>query len=128
MDNLFLVIDGVEIDGIEEDDYTAYEEELGVTDRMISGRLVEELRATVWVVEVNYREIDSETLEKLTKAIKATRKHQLFFLPSSGGEELKTGFFHLSTLPQPTLTRWLPGTKPKWSGYTLRFEEIDGHD
>lgn len=128
MANLFLSIDGVEIDGIEEGSYTAYEQELGEVDRMISGRLVEELRATVWVVEVSYGDIDSDVMERLQTALKSTRKHQLFFLPSTGGTELKTGFFHLTTLPQPTLTRWLDGTLPTWSGFTLHFEEIDGHD
>ena len=62
---VFLIIDGVEISGIEQDDYSAYEEELGVSDRMISGRRVEEVRATIWHVEVNFAEIDRETLEKV---------------------------------------------------------------
>lgn len=128
MSNLFLSIDGVEIDGIEENGYTAYEQELGVSDRMASGRLVEELSATIWVVEVSYNDIDADTMERLQTAMKSTRNHQLFFLPSTGGTELKTGFFHLTVQPQPTLTRWLDGTVPRWSGFTLRFEEINGHD
>ena len=51
MENMFLSIDGIEIEDLEEGDYTAYEEELGVSERMISGRRVEEIRATIWVVE-----------------------------------------------------------------------------
>lgn len=128
MANVFLSIDGIEIDGIEEGDYTAYEEELGVSDRMISGRRVEELRATVWVVEVNWSAIGAYTMERLQTALHAKRQHQLFFLPSTGGTELKTGFFHLTAQPQPTLSRWFEGSTPEWSGFTLRFEEIDGHD
>lgn len=128
MSNLFLVIDGVEIDGIEENDYTAYEEELGVSDRMISGRRVEELRATVWVVQVNYSSIDADTMARLQTALHATRRHFLVFLPSTGGSELKTGYFHMTAQPQPTLSRWNNGGVPEWSGFTLRFEEIDGHD
>lgn len=127
MANMFLSIDGVEIDGITENDYTAYEEELGVSDRMISGRRVEELRATVWVVQVNYSSIDSETMMNLQTALHSTRRHFLVFLPSTGGTELKTGYFHMTAQPQPTLSRWLEGTTPEWAGFTLRFEEIDGH-
>ena len=127
MANLFLSIDGIEIEDAEEGAYTAYEQELGVSDRMISGRLVEELRATVWVVEVSLNEISADTMEKLQAAMKATRRHRLFFLPSTGGTELKTGFFHLTVQPQPTLTRWLDGTTPTWDGFTLHFEEISGH-
>ena len=127
-ENIFLTIDGIEIEDLEQDDYTAYEEELGVADRMISGRRVEELRSTIWVVEISYESIDADTMRQLNAAFKASRKHQLFFLPSTGGTELKTGWFHLTTLPQPTLNRWRPEEGPMWSGYTLRFEEIDGHD
>ena len=76
--NLFLRIDDVEISHIEEGDYTAYEQELGVSDRMISGRRVEELRATVWVVEVSYSAIDSDTMLRLSAALKATRQHRFF--------------------------------------------------
>lgn len=128
MANLFLSIDGIEIDGIEEGDYTAYEEELGVSDRMISGRRVEEVRAKVWVVQVNYSSILADVMERLQTALHATRRHFLVFLPSTGGEELKTGYFHLTAQPQPTLTRWYDGTTPEWAGFTLKFEEIDGHD
>ena len=127
-ENAFLVIDGIEIEDLEQDDYTAYEEELGVSDRMFSGRHVEELRATVWVVELRYSSIDAETMARLNVAFKASRRHQLFFLPSTGGTELATGWFHLTALPQPSLNRWRGAEDPVWSDYTLRFEEIDGHD
>lgn len=128
MANLFLSIDGIEIDGIEEGDYTAYEEELGVSDRMISGRRVEELRAVVWVVQVNYSSIDADTMSKLQTALHATRRHFLTFLPSTGGTNLVSGYFHLTAQPQPTLTRWYDGYSPEWGGFTLNFEEIEGHD
>ena len=88
MENMFLSIDGIEIEDLEEGDYTAYEEELGVSERMISGRRVEEIRATIWVVEVNFSSIDYETMSRLNTAFKASRRHQLFFLPSTGGTEL----------------------------------------
>jgi len=126
-ENAFLIIDGIEIEDLERDDYTAYEQELGVSDRMISGRRVEELRATVWVVEISYASIDAETMAKLNAKFKVSRKHTLFFLPSTGGAELVTGTFHLTALPAPSLNRWPNGETPMWSGYTLRFEEIDGH-
>lgn len=127
-ENLFLNIDGVNVDGIEEGDYTAYEQELGTFERMISGRMIEELRAKVWVIEVSYGDIDMDTLSLLTAAMSNTRTHQITFLPPNGSTELVSSQFHLTTLPQPTLSRWLPGTTPMWSGYTLHFEEINGHD
>ena len=112
MENMFLSIDGIEIEDLEEGDYTAYEEELGVSERMISGRRVEEIRATIWVVDT---------------AFKASRRHQLFFLPSTGGTELVQGWFHLMEPPSPSLTRWRDNG-PEWAAYKLTFEEIDGHD
>lgn len=126
--NRFLSIDGVEIEDAEEGDYTAYEQELGVSDRMISGRRVEELRATIWVVEVGLANIETDTLKTLQDVLRTRREHELFFLPDTGSTELVTGKFHLTTLPSPSLTRWRAGEQPSWSGFTLRFEEIDGHD
>ena len=61
-ENMFLSIDGFEVPDLEEGDYTAYEQELGVSERMISGRRIEELRATIWVVELNFSAIDAETM------------------------------------------------------------------
>lgn len=126
-ENVFLNIDGVIVDGIEEGSYTAYEQELGTFERMISGRMIEELRAKVWIVEVSYGDIDCETMQILQSALSANRTHKLTFLPSTGGSKLVSGTFHLTTLPQPTLSRWLPGTTPMWSGFTLHFEEVSGH-
>lgn len=126
-ENLFLSIDGYEVEDLEEGDYTAYEEELGVSDRMISGRRVEEIRATIWVVELEYSSITAEQMLTINSLLKASRKHQLFFLPSTGGKELVSGWFHLTEQPQPKLNRWT-GDTPVWGSYKLVFEEIDGHD
>ena len=115
MENMFLSIDGIEIEDLEEGDYTAYEEKL------------EEIRATIWVVEVNFSSIDYETMSRLNTGFKASRRHQLFFLPSTGGTELVQGWFHLMEPPSPSLTRWRDNG-PEWAAYKLTFEEIDGHD
>ena len=125
-ENMFLSIDGFEVPDLEEGDYTAYEQELGVSERMISGRRIEELRATIWVVELNFSAIDAETMATLNAVLKASREHQLFFLPSTGGEELVNGVFHLVEQPAPALSR-LDASGPMWSDYALRFEEVDGH-
>lgn len=125
-ENMFLSIDGFEVPDLEEGDYTAYEQELGVSERMISGRRIEELRATIWVVELNFSAIDAETMATLNAILKASREHQLFFLPSTGGEELVNGVFHLVEQPAPALSRW-DASGPMWSDYALRFEEVNGH-
>lgn len=126
-ENMFLSIDGIEIEDAEEGDYTAYEKELGVSARMISGRRVEEIRATIWVVKVELSSLSADTMARLSKALKAKRQHQLFFLPSTGGSELASGMFNLVEQPTPTLSRWWEGG-PVWDSYKLTFEEIDGHD
>ena len=125
-ENMFLSIDGFEVPDLEEGDYTAYEQELGVSERMISGRRIEELRATIWVVELNFSAIDAETMATLNTVLKASREHQLFVLSSTGGEELVNGIFHLVEQPAPALSRW-DASGPMWSDYALRFEEVDGH-
>lgn len=128
METLFLSIDGVPIEDVEENGYTAYEQELGTFERMISGRMVKEIRSKVWVVEVSYEDISTETMLSLQTAMRLRKEHQLTFLPSDGRTELITSLFHLTVLPSPTLRSWLPNTTPAWSSFTLHFEEINGHD
>ena len=128
MDNLFLTIDGINIEDVQEGGYIAYEQELGTFQRMISGRYIQELRAKVWVVEISYDEIDTQTMFALQNAIRSRRTHDLTFLPSTGSTERITSTFLLTTLPQPSLTRWYPGENPSWSGFTLHFEEAESHD
>lgn len=126
MPNLFLSIDGLEIADLVEGDYTAYEQELGTSARMASGRRVEEIGATVWVVELKYSSLDADTMATLNTILKASRTYELFFLPSTGGTELVTSTFQLAALPTPKLSRWRSST-PEWADYSLRFEEVDGH-
>lgn len=127
MDNLFLSIDGIDIEDLEQGDYYAYEEELSVSARMIDGRRIEEVQGKVWVVGLRSNAISGEQMVELSRAIAANSQHELFFLPSNGGTELATGTFHLAERPQPALQRWT-GEWPEWSGYELRFEEIECHD
>ena len=127
MDNLFLMIDGIQIEDLIEGDYSAYEQELGKAERMVSGRMVEEMQGTVWVVSLNIDAIDADTLATLSAALKSTRQHELFFLPSTGGTELATGIFRLAAPGAPTLRSWRGGV-PEWQGYALTFEEINCHD
>lgn len=124
--NLFLNIDGIDIEDLEAGDYSAYEQELGVSERMISGRLIEELRATIWVVKVRYGAIDAATMAALNAKFKASRDHALIFLPSTGGTELASGTFHLREPPAPALKSWTDET-PMWEDYELTFEEVTGH-
>lgn len=123
----FLIIDGIQIEDLLEGDYSAYEQELGRSERMASGRLVEELQGTIWVLQLNIDAIDAVTMASLSTALKSTREHELFFLPSTGGTELKTGYFHLSAPAAPSLRCWRGGL-PEWQGYALTFEEINCHD
>ena len=124
---LFLMIDGVQIEDLLEGDYSAYEQELGKTQRMASGRLVEERQGTIWVLQLNIDVLDAETMARLSTALKSTREHEIFFLPSTGGTELATGKFHLAAPATPSLRSWRGGL-PEWQGYALTFEEIECHD
>ena len=128
---VFLVIDGVAIDGIEKGDYSAYEKELGVADRMADGTRVEEIGAVIWVVEVNYGRIDRDTLAQLQTKLRTQREHQLFFLPDTGQNELTSGVFHLVERPQPTVAEFFDDDESGaqiWEGLSLTFEEVTGHD
>lgn len=128
---VFLIIDGIEIDGIEKGDYSAYEQELGVSERMIDGTRVEEIRATIWVVEVSWGRIDRDTLAQIQAKLRTQREHQLVFLPNTGQRTLVSSTFHLVERPKPALDEFFDDDESEeqiWQGMDLVFEEVTGHD
>lgn len=131
--SVFLVIDNVEVDDAEAGAYTAYEEELGVSERMADGTLVEEVRGHVWVVEVDLGAMEQTKLQAVQNVLRSRRVHQLFFLPPTGQNNLSTGLFRLTELPKPSLESFLDDDDDEpdvqiWNSFSLKFEEIRPHD
>lgn len=130
---VFLVIDNMEVDNAEAGAYTVYEEELGVSERMADGTLVEEVRGHVWVVEVDLGAMEQAKLQAIQNALRSRRVHQLFFLPPTGQNNLSTGLFRLTELPKPSLESFLDDDDDEpdvqiWNSFALKFEEIRPHD
>lgn len=129
MGGVFLIIDGITIEDLGQDDFKVYEKELAYTDRMLSGRLVEELQAKVWCIEVDFGMVSADVLEPLSEKLSDPnqRTHQIFFLPPNGGTDMISSRFHVMKTPTPSLSLWT-GDFPIWNSYSLTFEEVNGHD
>lgn len=126
MDKTFLVIDGILIPDMESGSLRIYQRDLGEYIRMINGRLVNEDRGYIWVIEADFEDIDTELLQQIDAAMAAKKNHTIAFLPPNGAKELISSEFYLTSTPTPALKSWMEEL-PNWSGLAYVFEEIEPH-
>lgn len=126
MNNIFLIIDDILIPDMERGNLKIYRVPLDVTARMISGRLTMEKRGYYWRIEANFSDIDTELLQQIDAALLANDTHTITFLPPTGGAEVLTEEFYLTSSPKPGLKSWMEEL-PEWSGFAYVFEEVRPH-
>lgn len=84
----------------ESDDYKVYPEELGEQLTMISGRLVEEVRGTVDIIEYSYKYFDKDLMRKCLSDLRSKQVLEVTYLvPES--DEMKQGRFICTSKPTP---------------------------
>lgn len=122
----FLIINNILIPDMEKDSLIIYESPLDQNLRMISGRMVIEERGSIWVIQANFEDIDTDLLKQLTASLRSNRVHIIAFLPPDGGTELVTSQFVLTEQPNPALRSW-QNDFPEWGGMSYTFEEERPH-
>lgn len=107
--------------------YTAYEEDLTVEIEMISGRLVKELRGTVWRVNYQYGFFNDLDRSRVIKACRKGRKYPIIcsFLPPDGGDMI-TSTFYATSFTEPKFM-WSADGKPLWGDFSVSLREERPH-
>lgn len=122
----FLIINNILIPDMESDSLIIYENPLDQYIRMISGRLVEEERGKIWVIQATFEDIDPDLFRELTASLRGNVEHVIAFLPPDGGKDIISSRFYLTQQPNPKLRSWL-NEYPDWGGLSYTFEEIEPH-
>ena len=120
-----LVINGVQIPTSTRDRYQAYEEDLKVEVPMISGRMVEEVRGTVWRINYAYDYMGDAKLKEVLEVLRRRGTKTVNFLPDNG-TEMVTGTFRVESITPPTLAFFRDGT-PKWHNLAFSLREVKPH-
>lgn len=126
MNKTFLIIDNILIPDMERNSLKISRVPLDVTIRMISGRLVMEKRGYYWRIEASFSDLDTELLQQIDAALLASDTHTITFLPPTGGKDVQTEQFYLTSGPKPGLKSWMEEL-PEWSGFSYVFEGIQPH-
>lgn len=113
--------------------YSAVLAPLSESVEMISGRLVQELRGSVWQVSYKYNYFSPDMKDRVIAACRKGRRGPIwcdFLPPESGGELLSSRFWVMDyTEPKFYWSRDVRGAPvPFWGGYALKLREVRPSD
>lgn len=117
-----LIINEVLLPTTTHDRYSAHPVDAKVQLEMISTRMVEEVRGTVWEITYSYDYMGDAKCREVLGVLRSRGVKQVAFLPDNG-DELLTSTFLVTSLTQPTLA-FFRGGVAKWHNlaFTLREE------
>lgn len=122
-----LIINGMELPKTSNDKYTAYPDELGVTDTMVNGRMVFEVRGTVWMIEYSYDHMPDTMLRQLLPYLQKKQPVQCFFREPTS-DEMQSGVFLCTSPPRPTVAFFDAEGNPIWHNVKFTLREVESHD
>lgn len=121
-----LTIEGTDYPKTSNDKYKCYQEFIGESLRMISGRRVMERRAKIQVIEYSYDYFQPELMQQCLKDLRANKSLSVTYLEPESGT-WRTDQFHCTQYPAPTFA-FDRGGKPCWHNIRFKLESVEGVD
>lgn len=121
-----LIIGGIVLPETSNDKYKCYEEPLGESIAMISGRTIREDRGKVWMVEYAYDYLGNNLCRQVLDALRYGQPLTIQFLPDNGDELLSSVFIRTSLTP-PSFAFSREG-KGLWHNLAFTLREVTPHD
>lgn len=114
--------------------YKADTEDLSVEVTMITGRIVKEIRGSVWRVSYQYGYFDDALKNDFIAACEKGRKQPITcgFLPQESTEALKYSDFFVTSFRRPKFMWSKEGAEgtpvPLWGDFYVELREVEPHD
>lgn len=109
--------------------YTCYKEILSDDVEMLTGRLVKEIRGSVWHVSYQYGFFNDDNRKKLMEICERGRNEAIrcSFLPQDSDEALTSSSFYVVSFTRPKFM-WSSEDKPMWADFSIELREVEPSD
>jgi hypothetical protein len=120
-----LIINGTILPLVNHDKYKCYPQDLAEQIEMISGRIVQEVRGTVQIIEWSYDKMTDETYRSLLAALRGGEM-TVTYLPDDS-DTMQTGKFLCTEYPAPAFA-FASNGKALWHNVSFKLREARPHD
>lgn len=117
---------GIALPEVSRDQYKCYPATLSQQVEMISGRLVEEVRGHVQMIEYAYDYMGNELMRQVLEVLRSGTSFPVAYLPDEGNQ-LVSGIFLCTSITQPTMAFSRRGV-PYWHNFSFTLREVKPHD
>ena len=122
-----LILNGsIVLPEVSRDQYKCYPAILSQQVEMISGRLVEEVRGKVQMVEYAYDYMGNSLLRQVLAVLRSGKSFPAAYLPDEG-DSLVNGIFLCTSITQPSMAFSRRGV-PYWHNFAFTLREVKPHD
>ena len=108
------------------DRYKCYPADLSRQIEMISGRMVEEVRGQVQMIEYAYDYMGNDLMRRVLAVLRSRTSFPVAYLPDDG-DSLVNGIFLCTSLTQPTMAFSIRDV-PYWHNFAFTLREVKPHN
>ena len=116
---------GIALPEASKNKYKCYPDNLKQQVEMISGRMVEEERGTVQMIEYSYDYMGNELMRQVLAVLRSGKSFPAAYLPDNG-DHLVSSVFLCTSLTQPTFAFSRRGV-PYWHNFAFTLREVKPH-
>lgn len=120
-----LIVNGITLPNVKGGRYTCYEDVLSESVEMISGRMVEEVRGVVYVVEYRNDSMENSMYQNLIATLRSGKSFTVTAIPDNQDETI-TSTFVCTERPKPTFGMEHLG-EPVWNNISFTLREVYPH-
>lgn len=120
-----LIVNGITLPNVKGGRYTCYEDVLSESVEMISGRMVEEVRGIVYVVEYRIDSMENSLYQSLIPILRSGESFPVQVLPDNSSTMI-TSTFICTERPKPTFGMEHLG-EPVWNNISFTLREVYPH-
>lgn len=121
-----IIIDGIVLPQTSRDRYSCHPVLLGEQIEMISGRIVQEIRGSVFEARYSYDYMGNELCRSILTVLRSGKSFRASVLPDDS-DELISSEFVCTSLNNPVFAFSKSGT-PYWHNFSFVIREVKPHD